>query len=245
VLSISLFSGFGQVASLHACDTDVDEQPPPLRVLVCVPAPHVAEQAPHDDQEPHVTRDWTFDTGQFAALHCCDSDVEEQPPPLRVLVCVPPPHVLEQSPHDVQSPHVGQFASLHCCDSDVEEQPPPLRVLLCVPPPHVLEQSPHDVQDPHVATDEPVDAGHLSSLHIWPSDNGLQSAPTRDLVCQPPPHVSEQAPHADQEPQLVSPPTSQPQAARPKGDDKYMEATCTPMAPQTALAKAFMLVPTD
>lgn len=81
--------------------------------------------------------------------------IPEQPllTSVRVLVCMPLPHVLEQLPQPLHTLQVAQAAVLHCCDSDVTpEHPLPVseRVLVCVPPPHAAEQLPQVVHEPQV-----------------------------------------------------------------------------------------------
>jgi len=102
-----------------------------VRVDVCRPRPQVLEQADHAAQplttqltgHGCVLQLWDCDNAGHAVPPCAAATVT-----VRVCVCTPPPHVLEQADHADQplTTHwMGQGWELQICDSDTAGQATP------------------------------------------------------------------------------------------------------------------------
>ena len=100
----------------------------------------------------------------FFVLHACEATPEQPTPPcagagsVHVRVCVPPPHVFEQSPKPLHPPSSGHLCSLQGSELFPSHALPPpagdglLHDRVFVPPLHFFEHSLKPVQPPSTAS---------------------------------------------------------------------------------------------
>jgi hypothetical protein len=185
-----------------------------LRWRVWLPPPHVTEHACHASHA-----DISQSTGHESVLHACVSSTAPHPVPpncaatcvLRTRCCMPPPHVLEQSPH---APHcdcwqwMGHDIALQLCASvSCPQAFPPcsgcvvtMRARVCWPSPHVAL---HAAKPAHADNTQSTGQGSLLQLRV--STRAGHAVPPlataavteRERVCEPPPHVLVHDIHAE------------------------------------------------
>jgi len=163
------------------------------RDLVCVPIPHLVEQALHAPYPPHLESTIAVPQGLVSVL-APEHAAPHALPAIhgRVLVWLPIPHFTEQAPHAPNDPHLELtiavphgLVSVLAPEHAAPHALPAIhgRVLVWLPIPHFVEQAPHAPNDPHLelTIGEPQAlVSVLAPTHAAP--HALPATQPRDLV---------------------------------------------------------------